>query len=97
MPRRDTVAITVVLWFLIVVVLVVGCGIFKPRRANAEPSRFYPYCGAVYHAESGLAGRTWAEIGTSYSLGRIAPSVTGSFALSDKPAVGIDFRVRIKL
>ncbi len=87
------VDVATILFFLIVVA---GCAIFRPRPAHSE-TRFYPYLGAVYHAESGLAGRTWAEIGTSYSLGRIAPSVTGSFALSDKPAVGIDFRVRIKL
>lgn len=78
------------------VVFLAAAALAVASGAQAE-SRLYPYLGAVYHTESGLAGRTWAELGTSYSLGRLAPSVTGSFALQGKPAVGLDFRVRVKL
>jgi len=90
--KRDAVAIAAVLWFAIIAILAVW---LRPTMAHAD--RLYPYLGATWHTESGLTGRTWAEVGTSYSLGRIAPSVTGQFALSGKPAVGFDVRIRIKL
>ena len=92
--RRDAIYISIALWSLIIAVVAIL--ILPPEKAHAD-SRLYPYLGAVWHAESGLTGRTWAEIGTSYSLGRLAPSVTGQFALSGQPAVGLDVRLRIKL
>lgn len=77
--------------------LLAVCAVIVLAGEAGAQSRLYPYTGLNWHAESGLAPRAWLEAGTSYSLGRIAPSITGSFALSGGSAVAVDFRVRVKL
>lgn len=89
--KRDLLPFVIVL-FLVVFVWAAAWVI--PARAE---SRLYPYAGLVYHAESGLTPRPWLEAGTSVSLGRFAPSITGQFALAGQSAVAVDFRVRVKL
>lgn len=89
--KRDFVSLAAV---LILALFAVGAVWVLP--SHAEPSRFYPYTGLVLHVEDGLKPRPWAELGTSYSLGRLAPSVTGQLALNGQFTVGADIRLRYK-
>lgn len=75
------------------------CLLALGRPAHAE-SRIYPFAGPMYRFESGQSARLWGEVGAAYSLGRIAPSVTGQLAVPEagrKGAVGVEFRLRVKL
>lgn len=85
-------------FFLIVAIMAYGfMAMLNIRPAHSEPSRLYPYMGTVYRMEDGLSPRMWAEVGSAYSLGPLAPSVTLQAPLSGKFAPAVEVRVRVKL
>lgn len=89
--RRDTVAIAAV---LMLAMIMAGLIWTIPARAD---TRLYPYAGLKYRMQDSERPRLRAELGTAFSAGRFAPSVTGSLGLSGSLSPGLEVGLRVRL
>lgn len=92
--KRDDLVVIAALGFILLFAL--GVVWLMPLPAHAE-SRVYPFVGAMYRVETGLAPRPWLEGGAAVSYGPIAPSLTLQIPVTGQFSPGVEFRVRVKL
>jgi len=81
---------------LLITLFAVGVVLLMPLKAHAD-SRLYPAVGLRYRMEQSESPRLRAELGTAYSVGRLAPSVYGTCALNGKLSPGVELCVRYRL
>lgn len=82
-------------FFLIVAIVAYGFLAMLNLPAHSA-DRIYPYTGLKYRVQESEAPVLRAELGAAYSLGPIAPSLTGSVALNGKLSPGLEIGLRVR-